>query len=241
MAENEIGIGQVHARLSGLFPALDSASGKHHPYSMVEENPVILLSRRPLLQAGLAEHLPLPEGYALHGLSPHRAPALWLLDAEDGEDWRGVYDLGDIPCVQLGGTVPSLAIMHMAFPLRLAELAGLVASLLPAPRHSQPALPVGIFAAFSAEQRTLWALATPNKKIALTQKEAELLQALLLAAEHMVPREYLLTRIWGYDSAATSQTLETHLYRLRQKLREAGALDRRIDVAKGVFALVPTV
>lgn len=51
----------------------------------------------------------------------------------------------------------------------------------------------------------------------LTDKETRILRFLHRAQGQPVSREDLLSEIWGYDSRLTTHTLETHIYRLRQK------------------------
>ena len=51
----------------------------------------------------------------------------------------------------------------------------------------------------------------------LTEKEVRILRYLQRAQGQPVSREELLSEIWGYDSRLTTHTLETHIYRLRQK------------------------
>jgi DNA-binding response OmpR family regulator len=58
-------------------------------------------------------------------------------------------------------------------------------------------------------------------RIPLTEKEAELLQCLLEAAGKTVSRDMLLKGVWGYSDDIATHTLETHIYRLRGKLRQA--------------------
>ncbi|MFS4439470.1 response regulator transcription factor [Paracoccaceae bacterium GXU_MW_L88] len=57
-----------------------------------------------------------------------------------------------------------------------------------------------------------------DKKIRLTEKETNILKYLYRAGEKTVPREELLHEVWGYNAAVTTHTLETHIYRLRQKV-----------------------
>lgn len=60
--------------------------------------------------------------------------------------------------------------------------------------------------------------AARNRKIRLTEKEAAILKYLYRAGGRPVPRQILLNEVWGYNSAVTTHTLETHIYRLRQKI-----------------------
>ncbi|MEN9498954.1 MAG: hypothetical protein RIS83_773 [Pseudomonadota bacterium] len=57
-----------------------------------------------------------------------------------------------------------------------------------------------------------------GRKIRLTEKETAILKFLYRAGGRPVPRQMLLTKVWGYNSNVTTHTLETHIYRLRQKI-----------------------
>ena len=57
-----------------------------------------------------------------------------------------------------------------------------------------------------------------DKKIRLTEKEASILKFLYRAGGRAVTRDVLLDEVWGYNSGVTTHTLETHVYRLRQKI-----------------------
>jgi len=59
---------------------------------------------------------------------------------------------------------------------------------------------------------------TGNRRIHLTTKEVALLKFLLRAGDRVVDRQDLLNEVWGYSASATTHTLETHVYRLRQKI-----------------------
>ena len=61
-------------------------------------------------------------------------------------------------------------------------------------------------------------LAEGEKKIRLTEKETNILKFLYRATEGVVPRDILLNEVWGYNAGVTTHTLETHIYRLRQKI-----------------------
>ena len=55
-------------------------------------------------------------------------------------------------------------------------------------------------------------------KIRLTEKETSILKYLYRAGDRIVTRDVLLSEVWGYNSGVTTHTLETHIYRLRQKI-----------------------
>jgi DNA-binding response OmpR family regulator len=57
-----------------------------------------------------------------------------------------------------------------------------------------------------------------NRKLRLTDKECAILKYLYRAGGRPVPRQVLLNEVWGYNSLMTTHTLETHIYRLRQKI-----------------------
>ena len=61
-------------------------------------------------------------------------------------------------------------------------------------------------------------LTKPDKRIRLTEKETNILKFLYQAKECVVQRDTLLHEIWGYNAGVTTHTLETHIYRLRQKI-----------------------
>jgi DNA-binding response OmpR family regulator len=61
-----------------------------------------------------------------------------------------------------------------------------------------------------------------NKNIKLTNKEFSLLQYLMLNAEHVISREILLDHVWNDEIDSFSNTVETHILRLRRKLEKRG-------------------
>ena len=56
-----------------------------------------------------------------------------------------------------------------------------------------------------------------EKKVRLTEKETNILKFLYRSSERVVARDVLLHEVWGYNAGVTTHTLETHIYRLRQK------------------------
>ncbi|WP_375628095.1 MULTISPECIES: response regulator transcription factor [unclassified Bartonella] len=71
---------------------------------------------------------------------------------------------------------------------------------------------------FKLKQRLL--LDQCNNKICLTEKEAAILKCLYYANDKIVSRETLLEQVWGYNENIVTHTLETHIYRLRQKIEK---------------------
>lgn len=59
-------------------------------------------------------------------------------------------------------------------------------------------------------------------EISLTYKEYELLHFFMLNSGQVFSREQLLNRIWGYDFAGSTRTVDTHIKTLRQKLGNKG-------------------
>ncbi|MDE2357471.1 MAG: response regulator transcription factor [Alphaproteobacteria bacterium] len=76
-----------------------------------------------------------------------------------------------------------------------------------------------------------------GRKLRLTDKEASILKYLYRAGEKAVGREELLKEVWGYNSAVTTHTLETHVYRLRQKIEPDPAHARLLVTEAGGYRL----
>src|SRR4029078_13416066 len=72
-----------------------------------------------------------------------------------------------------------------------------------------------------------------NKKIRLTEKETSTLKYLYRAGQKPVGRDTLLGEVWGYNAGATTHTLETHIYRLRQKIERGPSQGERLGRETG--------
>ena len=59
-----------------------------------------------------------------------------------------------------------------------------------------------------------------GRSIRLTEKENNILNFLYKNLGNVIKRETLLHEVWGYNSKVTTHTLETHIYRLRQKIED---------------------
>jgi DNA-binding response OmpR family regulator len=81
--------------------------------------------------------------------------------------------------------------------------------------------------------------AAGNRRIHLTAKEVSLLKRLHRARDRVVDREELLNQVWGYNASATTHTLETHVYRLRQKMERDPANPRLLVTHPNGYRLKP--
>ena len=77
-----------------------------------------------------------------------------------------------------------------------------------------------------------------EKKIRLTEKETNILKFLYRAPDGVVPRDVLLHEVWGYNAGVTTHTLETHIYRLRQKIGPDPSNARLLVTESGGYKLV---
>ncbi|NIX75506.1 response regulator transcription factor [Microvirga terricola] len=78
-----------------------------------------------------------------------------------------------------------------------------------------------------------------GSKLKLTEKETAILRYLYRAGQAVVGRETLLTEVWGYNSNVTTHTLETHIYRLRQKIETDPSNARILVTEPGGYKLIP--
>jgi DNA-binding response OmpR family regulator len=77
-----------------------------------------------------------------------------------------------------------------------------------------------------------------GRKVRLTERERSILRYLYRAEERSVPREILLKEVWGYNSGVNTHTLETHIYRLRQKIEKDATVPTILVTESGGYRLV---
>jgi DNA-binding response OmpR family regulator len=80
--------------------------------------------------------------------------------------------------------------------------------------------------------------AEDERKVRLTEKETGILK-FLLRADGTVARDVLLHEVWGYNAGVTTHTLETHIYRLRQKIEPDPGNARLLVTEAGGYRLMP--
>ena len=92
----------------------------------------------------------------------------------------------------------------------------------------------------SARAPSCWSTRAARKKVRLTEKETAILKYLYRAGDRIIGRDVLLNEVWGYNSGVTTHTLETHVYRLRQKIeRDPGQAPRSSSPSRAATASSP--
>lgn len=120
-------------------------------------------------------------------------------------------------------------------PLRIQDVLAQIEELLH--KASVPELR-NLSAAYQlrGRQKQLLHEATGNS-VDITDKEMQLLLALADAGANGMRRELLLKRVWGFESPEDTHTLETHVYRLRSKIKELSGDDSLIVATDGGYKM----
>ncbi len=87
--------------------------------------------------------------------------------------------------------------------------------------------------------RTLTCKDSKDNSVVITEKEAQFLLALYESEDKTLDRKALLQKVWEYADSAETHTLETHVYRLRQKLNKLEAEDPIETVENGYCLKLP--
>jgi DNA-binding response OmpR family regulator len=125
---------------------------------------------------------------------------------------------------------------YVAKPFRIDELLARVRAQLRVFDHSEDAVfAIGPYL-FRPAAKLLLEPAR-NRKVRLTDKESNILKYLYRAGGRPVPRQVLLNEVWGYSNSVTTHTLETHIYRLRQKIEADPSRTRLLLTVAGGYGL----
>ncbi|RZI71322.1 MAG: response regulator transcription factor [Pseudomonas sp.] len=125
---------------------------------------------------------------------------------------------------------------YLAKPFRLPELLARVRAQLRTFDNSESAtFLIGPYV-FRPSVRLLQEPAR-NRKLRLTDKECAILKFLHRAGGKFVPRQTLLNEVWGYSSTVDTHTVETHVYRLRQKIEADPSQPRLLITVNGGYRL----
>ena len=126
---------------------------------------------------------------------------------------------------------------YVTKPFRFAVLLARIRAHLRQHEHSEDAtFKVGPYT-FKPSAKLL--LRDDNRKIRLTEKETAIIKFLLRSGEQIVGRDVLLQDVWGYNAGVTTHTLETHVYRLRQKIERDPSHAEILVTEGGGYKLVP--
>jgi DNA-binding response OmpR family regulator len=126
---------------------------------------------------------------------------------------------------------------YIAKPFKFAVLLARVRSQLRQHENSEDAtFQIGPYS-FRPGQKLL--IDAQERKIRLTEKETSILKFLYRARDAVVSREVLLQDVWGYNAGVTTHTLETHIYRLRQKIEPDPGQTTLLITEAGGYRLAP--
>ncbi|WP_043336288.1 response regulator transcription factor [Belnapia moabensis] len=231
---------------------------------MPAPRPILIIEDDAALRATLAEQLTLDGDFTADEADSVSAAEAKLADANarydailldiglpdaDGRDFCAKLrrDGRRMPVIMLTGAdgeqdvvrgLDSGANDYIAKPFRLPELLARVRAQLRIFDNSEDAtFSVGPYL-FRPSVRLLTE-PSRNRKIRLTDKECAILKFLYRAGGKPVSRHILLNEVWGYNSAVTTHTLETHVYRLRQKIEPDPSQARLLLTEAGGYKLAP--
>ena len=105
-------------------------------------------------------------------------------------------------------------------------------------RSERTILTIGPYA-FHPTEKIMIDSANGDRKIKLTEKETEMLRYLFRVGGTIIGRDVLLNEVWGYNSGVTTHTLETHVYRLRQKIERDPSNAEILVTEPGGYRLIP--
>ena len=126
---------------------------------------------------------------------------------------------------------------YVTKPFKFTVLLARIRAQLRQHEHSEDAVfQIGQYT-FKPSMKVL--IAEDERKIRLTEKETNILKFLHRASEGVVARDVLLHEVWGYNAEVTTHTLETHIYRLRQKIEEDPSNSRLLVTESGGYRLIP--
>ncbi len=126
---------------------------------------------------------------------------------------------------------------YVTKPFKFAVLLARVRAQLRSHEHSEGA--VFRLGAYEFRPSAKLLLDSAQRKIRLTEKETNILKYLYRAGEKPVSREELLAEVWGYNAGVTTHTLETHVYRLRQKIEPDPSNAKLLLTEAGGYRLAP--
>ncbi|QHI95454.1 response regulator [Aristophania vespae] len=148
----------------------------------------------------------------------HKMPVIMLTGSDEEKDVIRGLDAG--------------ANDYIAKPFRPAELMARLRAQLRIFENSEDVVfEIGPYI-FRPSQKQLIDQAA-NRRIHLTEKETAILKFLYRSGKQPVVRQVLLNEVWGYNAGVTTHTLETHIYRLRQKIEQDPSTHAHLLITEG--------
>ncbi len=126
---------------------------------------------------------------------------------------------------------------YVAKPFKFAVLLARIRAQLR--QHEQSEDAVFAIGRYTFKPAAKLLLDEKGAKVRLTEKETSILKFLYRAGEKVVSRDVLLHEVWGYNAGVTTHTLETHIYRLRQKIERDPSNAELLVTETGGYKLVP--
>jgi DNA-binding response OmpR family regulator len=126
---------------------------------------------------------------------------------------------------------------YVTKPFRFSVLLARVRALLR--QHDQSEDVVFTIGQYNFQPATKTLETEDGNKVRLTDKETSILKFLYRQGAKTVSRDVLLQEVWGYNNRVTTHTLETHIYRLRQKIERDPSNARLLVTEEGGYRLVP--
>jgi DNA-binding response OmpR family regulator len=231
---------------------------------MTGERPILIVDDDAALRATLAEQLEVDGEFAASGAETARE-AESKINASEARFDALILDVGlpdgdgrdlcarlrrngvKVPIIMLTGSDEESDVVrgldagandYIAKPFRLAELLARLRAQLRIFENSEDAVfTIGPYTFRPAAK--LLQDPVKNRRVRLTEKEASILKFLYRAGSRPVARQVLLNEVWGYNSAVTTHTLETHIYRLRQKIEPDPSNARLLITEGGGYRLDP--
>ena len=123
---------------------------------------------------------------------------------------------------------------YLGKPFDLDELLARVDALLrrtaPSPRTAPEEIRFGDVTVDLDARRVV----RRGAEVPLARKAFDLLCALATRPRSVVTRKELMERVWGYDEAANSRTLDAHIFELRQRLEDDPSAPRHLVTVRAV-------
>jgi len=168
-----------------------------------------------------------------------RVDALLILSQADENKIKLYQEKGYCgPTIGLGVNFAGLT-EQISLPVRASYLVQRVKALIRNfQSRSNMSISVGPFKLYPASRSLISSNGDEQK---LTDKEVEILRFLHRARGEIVAREELLTHVWGYHESVTTHTLETHIYRIRQKIETNADMANILLTESGGYRLAQKV